>query len=270
MGDTSGTQSIAIKIQDYIPLSKTIIKDCVLLELQSKETQLQEFLSKQSDLSDDLKACYDVLRLRKFDSVCVGNFRSLYIGLKVLNQTQGFNFKIMVGNELARRELDPNSSQWESAKVCCNQKSNDERYHVEIARNVVRRYYDGERETLFETKDEVYVRLMDFVLKGTPWRIVSNAESDVFFAIFFPSRIDKIIKRNTTWKHHESDRSKSIHKALEQFLTGELVTSNDHRIVIGIALLAYLLDEKVQFLNYVATWKSFPRFFDMLDLIKYQ
>ena len=268
VNDKSGTQFVTPEISEFLPLSKTIIKDCTLLELQSGETKLQEFLSKQSNLSDDVKACYNVLKQRKWKTAYVENFRSLNIGLLVLEVTKGMKFEIIKGSELARRELDLQSSQWNSAKVCCGLDVEDNRYHVEIARNVVKRYNAGERESLFNSKDEVYIDLMNYVLNGKSW-VVNNPEIAVFFAIFHPERLTQMIKDFPTWKHHETDRSKSILKALEQFQTKQLVTSNDHRIVIGIALLAYLLNQNVLFLNYMATWKSFPKFFDMLELIKH-
>jgi len=259
-------------IMEYVPLSKTIIKDCTLMELQKGERRLQNFLAKQPFLSRDLLSCYNVLRFRDLGLIDVGNFRSLLVGLTVLDKIKGIKFKIKIGKQLSKRELDPHSSQWESAKVCCGQESTDRRYHVEIARKVVQRYNDGERETLFNTKDEVYERLLEYVIDGKPWSI-SNPEIDVFFAIFHPERLDDIIKNNPTWKHHESDRSKSILEGLYELLSSRPISSDDHRIVIGIALLAYLFGENLDrtlFVNYDCVSKSFPLFFDMLENLSLQ
>lgn len=266
--NSSDTESITLKLQDFIPLSKTIIKDCTLLELQSGEDKLQNFLLHQNDLSEDVLACLEVLTIgRKLGVAKVRNFRSLLIGLKMLEIQKGIKFDIVMGNQLSERELDPQSSQWESAKVCCGLQTFDSRYHVEIAKTVVMKYNQGYREELFDTKDEVYLELLEYVKTGMKMRI-NNPEIAVFYAIFHPEELPKMVRYFPTWKHHESDRSKSILEALEQFLTGKLVKSNDHRIVIGIALLAYILDENVTFLHYSCTWKSFPKFFDMLEAIK--
>jgi hypothetical protein len=72
-------------------------------------------------------------------------------------------------------------------------------------------------------------------------------------------------KRFPAIQGHESNRLEEMEKCLKQFNNGELIETNDHRVVQAIAMLGVVENKKVNFSNKDCVSKSWPKFWDFLE-----
>ena len=104
-----------------LPLDKKVLKACAILEIKNQTSFVEKFLLENFfDLSDDCKSVYLALVNRYNDSIPVGNYGGLYVGLWYLYQDLGITKKFIMGEQLKSRSLilnDDNSSKKWSVKI---------------------------------------------------------------------------------------------------------------------------------------------------------
>ena len=227
--------------------NKSIIVKATLLEFIANSYVIEPFLrSRFFDLPQDAQACYLALCNREKVSLPVGNCRSLLIGLKYLIQEDKIPvYNLVMGEQLKKRKLDKNSSQWSSIKVLCGEKVRDNRYHVNLARRVKDVWDNGDLDKLLMEDDHTlknqikYALDLNFRIKNLrlfEYDNLKNPEDAPFAVVFDQITIKQALKKFPTLRHHESNRVKELRKSIYQYENEELVTTDDHRIVMAIAL----------------------------------
>ncbi len=260
------------EILKLIPKSKLILSACAILEIKNETLFVEEFLRDNvENLSDDLMAIYLALLNRNNKKIPVLNYGGLATKLDVLYRDDlHVKKKLIMGKQLQKRKLrDINSSKMDSAKLLLfpidyNLLGN---YYTKLAYKVRRNWDDGNTSSIFRMMnqpDENILRMMKYFFDGTRYK-VDNSEIAVFDAIINEKHLDNLIREYTSWKNHETDRSKTIHQTLKQYHIGKKITTTDPRIIICIVLKGKLEHRKVIVKYTHLVSKIFPRFWEVID-----
>lgn len=253
----------------YYPLDKKILKACAILELKNNTEFVQKFLlDKFFDLNDDSKSIYLALINRHNQVIPVGNYGGLLTALKVYYDLSGINKLFLVEKQLSSRKLiDQHSSKVGIAMFLLGYDVTH--YNIPLYyKNIVKRVLDSWNDPkkiieCMETPDNNIVRVMEYCFKGIYYE-TNNSEIDVYTAILDESQTDKLIQKNKSWLNHETDRTKTIKLSLNQYHNKNTITTDDPRVIMGIALKAKIADREVHFKFPSAISKIYPRFWDVM------
>lgn len=253
-----------------LPLDKSWIKCCTMLDIIKNETHTYDFLKNypQDELSDDVKACYDVLLSSDYNYFNVRNFRSLAVCLYYYLLGKGVSEPLdhlMMGEQLSKRKLlDENSSQLLSAKILLGQVNIYELeydklpFHSKFARNAVERY-----PKFIEYPDYTIKKQFDFYIKklcGKNAFLKVESAEDVPLAVAFDQMtIDDAKIKFPQMANHETNRFKEM-----KTINYEVCASKDHRIIMAHAMKRMYDRKSLHIMNEECVGKSFPKFFNYL------
>ena len=260
-----------------------------------------------NDLSDDEKAARTAFSVWNSDGpIDVGESGTLFRLVQFYFWKMGINRKIITHGTLTKRveEMDATSdiihlplaergkfeggtSQWISASILMNnreilpevsfyvQKSYDARdYRINQEKLGLPIDYNRPDPTI-KTQIEEYIKVLKFRFDYAQPDRLGDCDLYCFLRAF--DRITADIGRSI-WpqvQKHESNRIEKMESSLLQLHRGEIITSNDHRVVEAIAMLIQSLNPKIsiaelrsKFLNPDCVAKKWPRFWEFMEKIR--
>ena len=276
----------------YLPIDKSWIIRMGVLDMLDNSDNIQKFLEKQANLSDDLLALQRASRVWKGNEpVNIGESGTLYRFLRFASWKLNLNKKFVISGTLKNRKLtnnpdivdlsqeellklDNNTSQWASAKVLLGDRErlDNPPYKLKLTYEAVEHWelQKNKGEGWIPRLDETILRQAQSyraLLKGLDSGFYPIQAEDFCFAYGFG--LTNSIEGEKKWPNlhgHESDRIKEIETMLEKAKKGMAIDSKDHRVVQAIAMWAKVNDKKIQILYPDSVNKSWPRFWEFLSL----
>ncbi|MFC1728112.1 hypothetical protein ACFLZ7_01445 [Nanoarchaeota archaeon] len=263
----------------YIPLDKSWIIRMGLLDLLNSHKNIIEFLEKQKNLSDDLKALYRALIDWNSDEpIDVGESGTLYRFLKFASWKLGLKKEFILSGTLKNRNicdnpeiinwpqeklitLDGGTSQWASAAALAgdDEEIDNPPYKLKITYEAIKHWKTSNWEIRFDktilAQASAYLQ---WLKTGKMDFKPEQAEDYCFARAFDLISAEEGEKLWPSLHGHESDRIKEMEEQLQK----EKITSKDHRVVHAIAMLRKS-KENVQ--NPECVNKSWPQFWMFLQ-----
>ena len=283
-------------IYDYIPLDKSWIIRMGVLDITNSYKDIREFIEKQEDLGDDLKALGRISK--NWDSnnpLDIGESGTLYRFIRFAT------WKLEKKNELIKRgtlkdrkmcdnpeivnwplekllTLDGGTSQWATAAILMGstEKIEEPDDKIQLAYGAVshwnkKRIFHGNWEPRYDkTINRQAAYFVDALRKGlreinlVPWRSEDYCFARAFEAIskergkeLFPQIVN-----------HESNRIKEMEKVIKSANNDEYIDSKDHRVVQAYAMRQLFFGNEIKVKNKNAVNKSWPQFWDFMEYAK--
>ena len=275
----------------HVPLDKSWMIRMGILDLRNGMETTINFLEKLSGLSEDLEALCRASRLwKKSDEIDIGESGTLFRFLQFLSWKEklGKNFvrhgtlktrKITTDENIVNYSieqlltLDNNTSQWASAAVLCgNTEPRPENLPFKLALTYEAVAHWQERhdagevwkprydETISE-QATVFLKL----LKGESVVFVPKQAEDYCFArAFWFISAEEGLHRWPSLLGHESNRIEEMEHMINEVKLGNLICSNDHRVVQALAMYAAVCKKNLFFKNPSCVSKSWPQFWDFM------
>jgi hypothetical protein len=285
----------------YIPLSKYWSTRLGFLDIISKEKYgngiFVPLLARKAGfgerLSDDLKVVVRIYDewLSK-DEHKVGEAGAVYRALQFYSWKHGLNKKFIKEGTLKDRKMCKNSKiiswpleklvkldhktpQWASASILCGCKDEfPSNYFLNLSKEAVGHYkYCRKKGKDCDLRIDYTIlgQAMAFIdiLQGKPSDFIAQHQDDYCFSRAF-ELVDKKegLSRWPELQGHESNRLEEMEKMLLKLENNEKIDSKDHRVVQVIAMLALLEEKKIKFAHPSCVSKSWPQFWDFLELAK--
>jgi len=281
------------RYERFILLDKSWINRMGVLDIIHGYTDIQEFLAKQTNLSDDLLALKRASELWNTNSpIDVGESGTLYRLLQFASWKLNLNKKFIKQGTLQGRsitndqiivnlgleellKLDNQTSQWATASVLLG---NEERisnppHKLQQTFDAVD-HWNKQRQVglVWESKyDETIQKQAEaFLQLYTGSRPVFNPEhsEDYCFARVFGYMTKKEGEKMwSSLRGHETDRIEEMEKAIAQAEAGELIDSKDHRVVQAMTMWGMVNNKKLTFSHPEAVNKSWPQFWNFMKEI---
>jgi len=275
----------------YIPLDKSWIIRMGILDIVNGYSDIQDFLSKQENLGDDLIALKRVADAWKNDEpVDVGESGTLYRFLKFASWKLCLGKKFITQGTLANRaitndpkiinlkqtellKLDNNTSQWASAAVLLgdNERLINAPFKLKLTYEAVDHWktmrekgitwephYD---ETILSQAESYLMILAGQKAEFTP----KQAEDFCFAYVFGYMTAEQGEKLWPALRGHESDRIVEVVETLRDAKENKIITSKDHRVIQAIAMWGKVNSKKVNILYLQSVNKSWPQFWNFLN-----
>ncbi|MFZ2484628.1 MAG: hypothetical protein WAX80_02970 [Minisyncoccia bacterium] len=274
----------------YIPLDKSWIIRMGVLDMVNGYDDIQKFLSKQDNLSDDLLALKRAVEAWKSDELIdVGESGTLYRLLKFASWKLGLNKKFITHGTLSERkitddpsivnlpqerllELDNGTSQWATAAVLLGdgERLSSPPFKLALTYEAIDDWKQKRSKGLMweprydETilnQSQTYLEL----LRGNKPKFVAKQAEDFCFAYTFGyMTAEEGEKRWPALRGHESDRVLEIQEMLSVAKEGREVSSKDHRVIQAIAMWGKVNNKPINILYPESVNKSWPQFWDFL------
>jgi hypothetical protein len=256
---------------NFIPLDKSWIMRMGILDIIHGKKDINNFLAKQKNLSDDLLALKkSAVDWNKNITIDVGESGTLFRFLQFVSWKKELNKKFITKGTLAKRKinnnpeiinfsqaqllkLDNKTSQWASVAALCGDKIRlkDAPYKLKLTYEAIdhwnRQRGNGKKwtarydETIF-AQAETFLKL----LNGKKVNFSPQQAEDYCFAFTFGYITKKEgEKRWPSLKGHESNRIKKMSEMLDSAKKGKAITSKDHRVVQAIAMWGKLNNKKI-------------------------
>jgi hypothetical protein len=262
-----------------------------ILDTVNGQNDIQTFLSKQKNLSDDLLALKKAIEGWKSNGpIDVGESGTLYRVLKFATWKLGVHKKFITRGTLAHRaiidnpdiinlsqtellKLDNGTSQWATAATLLGDKERllDPPFKLGLTYEAVSHWEEKRKGCKMWTprhdrtilnQARSYLEL----LKGKKTEFIPEQNEDFCFAYAFGYiTAEEGEKRWPAIRGHESDRAKEMHTMREAAKNGKEISSKDHRVVQAIAMWGKVHGKKINILHPSATNKSWPQFWDFLN-----
>ncbi len=270
----------------YIPLDKSWIIRMGVLDLLNGYEDTVQFLSKQKQLSTDLKALQQAILDWSSGIIHVGESGTLYRFLKFASWKLKLNKKFILSGTLEKRkicddpkiinyslqellELDNRTSQWASAAVLLGSRERVAHppYKLKLTYEAVSHWKERRsRELCWEPRfDETILRQAEaFVdlLKTGKTSFVPKQPEDYCFACAFG------LVKGDAWpslRSHETNRIEEMKKMLRKADKGTEIDSVDHRVVQAVAMRQKLKGMSIKVKYPEAVNKSWPQFWKFLS-----
>jgi hypothetical protein len=269
-------------LDDYIPLSKSVGHRLMILEMLDDGYEYMDFLSEQNRLNllpDDLKVDLHILRdWKNRKIISVGESRTSLIFSKTFFNFKKLDRQFKKSGTLINRKLDGNSSQWKSARMLCGESIKPDSYHTKMTAKIIKAWNKSKDKTkLFNTKDDTIRNqclMVEAKLKHKEFDFpVMNPEDAIIGFLFGYIGLADIMIRFPTLLNHESNRPKEIMKTMIEVMSGESITSKDHRIVTAFVMYGLVYDIGIKVKNPKCVTKAFVLFWryynERLKIIKY-
>jgi len=282
-----------MSFRKYIPLDKYwMIRMGFLDIVNGKEDGIIEVLSREEkkNLNGDVTALLNVAENWKSKKeINVGESGTLFRYLQFAIWKLKLDKKLIKSGTLSKREicndskivnwplaklleLDKGTSQWASVSILLGNKEilDNSPYFLNVTYEAVKHWkerrnsgliYDIKHDEILERQAGAFLELLE--KKKTSFR-ASNPDDYCFARAFNLINKEEGAKRFPAIQGHESNRLDEMEKCLKQFENGELVETNDHRVVQAVAMLGLIKSKKTKFSNKECVAKSWPQFWDFL------
>lgn len=255
---------------DLLPLSKKHLKSYAVLELLNNTTFVQDFIGRNLDRSnDDIKDIYTGLQDRYKEEIRCHGYRGWLIAQKLVYEKLRKNKRFILGERLSRRELDTTSSQYSSAKILLMDNFLFERtlHHSDKISDQIaytcRILWNIDKVNL-DVPDPSESEQFMFYMANT-YLNPNNPENIPLQVVFGYMTIAEAVSKFPQIKHHESDRSISIPRALAEMRCNTPISTDDHRVVKAIAMYCGKHGIPVKFEHPECVSKSNPNFWECLE-----
>jgi len=280
-----------LSIKKYIPLDKYWMIRMGVLDILNGKDDIKNILRKEKDINGDVQALFNVANdWQTKNEINVGESGTLFRYLQFAIWKLNLNKKLFKSGTLLKRKicdnpeiigwpiakllgLDNGTSQWASAAILLGNKEvlKNPPYFLKITQEGLKHWKKRrEKELIYDIKyDEILLKQAKTFLeiletrktKFTP----SNPDDYCFARAFSLITKEEGKKKFPAIQGHESNRLEEMEKCLQQFDNGEIVETNDHRVVQSIAMLGIAKNKKVKFSNKDCVSKSWPRFWDFIE-----
>lgn len=166
-------------------------------------------------------------------------------------------------------ELDNNTPQWASAAILTgNIEPTPDDYFLNLSKEALENYNKRKCELRLDDTISNQANAFIEILKKNKTNFKPRQQDDYCF-----SRAFNIInkeegeKRWPELKGHESNRLEEMEIQLNNLKNNKPITSNDHRVVQAISMLALKLKKEIKILNPKSVSKSWPQFWKFLEFI---
>ena len=223
-----------------IPLDKSWMIRLGVLDILSGDKQIVEFLEKQEELNDDVKALLNAAKSWNTNEIDVGESGTLYRFLRFASWKLGLKKKFILHGTLEKRkicddpeivnwplkkllELDNGTSQWASAAVLLGNEEKVENapYKLKVTYEA-KKYWDLMRESNLPWEaryDETILKQAENFLKlletGKLNFKAEQAEDYCFSRAFNLISKEEGERRWKSLRGHESDRIEEMENSLE-------------------------------------------------------
>jgi hypothetical protein len=289
----------------YVPWFKSQIIRVAILDLIRGygPGDLIRFLDSQEDLGGDLKALRRIAEAWVYQnkSLDVGESATIYRFVSFYSWKYGISRPIVVSGTLAERAeemgatpdivnwplaklltLEGGTTQWATMAILMGNKEvlPQVPFYIQQTYNVMEHYdkqrdegkvWIPQRDITLSTQIEEYIRFLKTgktAIKPTKLGDCDLACFLMAFGIITPGEAKDL------WpmiQFHESNRVKAMREALEQLLLGNIICTDDHRVVQALAMLIQSKnlsisadDIRKRFHNPNCVNKTWPRFWDFL------
>lgn len=275
----------------YIPLDKSWIIRMGILDIVNGYDDIENFLSTQENLGDDLLALKKASESWKTSTdIDVGESGTLYRLLKYVSWKQNLHKNFILQGTLKHRKInddqvvlklsqtdllkfDNGTSQWASAAVLLGdpERLHQPPYKLDLTYQAVEHWQTQRDKGLswIPRYDETILKQAETYLKmlnnEKPDFIPEQTEDFCFAYMFGYMTATEGEKMWPALRGHESDRIVEIQETLKEAEEGKDVNSKDHRVVQAIAMWGKINKRKVNILYPEAVNKSWPQFWDFLD-----
>jgi len=287
------TRNISIN-KKYIPLDKSWIIRMGVLDIINDKNDIQKFLNKQKNLSDDLIALKRAsLDWNSNKPINIGESGTLYRLLKFASWKLNLNKKFIIEGTLKKRKINDNSSvvnisqkellkldketsQWASAAVLLGDRERIKKppFKLALTYEAIDHWNKQKSKGLpwIARHDETILnQVLTYlkILKGQKTDFVPKQAEDFCFAyVFGYINANEGEKRWPALRGHESDRILEIEKSLKAAMEGKEINSKDHRVVQAIAMWSKVNKKEIKFNHPKSVDKSWPQFWDFLNHYK--
>ncbi|MFA7252354.1 MAG: hypothetical protein WC027_00665 [Candidatus Paceibacterota bacterium] len=281
-----------LNLDNYIPLDKYWMIRMGVLDILNGKKDIVKILEKEDrkNLGGDVSALFNAAKnWETKNEISVGESGTLFRYLQFAIWKLKLNKKLIKEGTLIKRdvcnnpeivkwplakllELDKGTSQWASAAVLLGneEKIENSPYFLKLTSEALKHWQDRRKEGLvYDIRhDQILGRQAEAFLElleknKTSFR-ASNPDDYCFARAFNLINKEEGAKRFPAIQGHESNRLDEMEKCLRQFEGGEVIETNDHRVVQSIAMLGVLKNKKVKFSNPGCVSKSWPQFWDFL------
>jgi len=285
---------MAIKdLQRHIPLEKSWIIRMGVLDLIHGRSQISIFLESTPNLSDDLLALKQAVKVWPTNqTVDVGEsgtlirflqFTSWKLNLKkefrakgtLKNRTINNNPAIIELNQKELLRFDGGTSQWASAKALLGDKHRISKpphllgityeaidhWNTQISQNLD---WQPKLDRTIYRQAKYFLQL--FKNSKTNFKPI-QAEDYCFARALNLITQEEGLDRWPQLQNHESNRIIEMEKELDNFINGREIQSKDHRVIQAIAILAKKQDKKVIFRHPQSVSKTWPLFWEFLESV---
>jgi hypothetical protein len=279
---------------NFIPLDKSWIIRMGILDIIHGKKDINNFLAKQKNLSDDLLALKRVTTdWNKRKAIDVGESGTLFRFLQFVSWKQKLNKKFIIKGTLAKRKitdnpkiinlsqsqllkLDNQTSQWASVSALCGDKKRlkNAPYKLKLTYKAIEHWNKQRKKgkKWIPRYDETILAQAETYLKLLNRKKVNfspRQAEDYCFAFTFGYITKKEgEKRWPSLKGHESNRIKEMSEMLDSAKKRKAVTSKDHRVVQAIAMWGKINNKQAKILYPNAVKKSWPQFWDFLKFVQ--
>ena len=276
--------------QGYIPLDKSWIIRMGILDLLNGYDDTTQFIKKQEQLSDDLKALYRASLAWKSDEpIDVGESGTLYRFLRFASWKLDIDKEFILHGSLKQREicdnpeivnysldellkLDNGTSQWASASVLLGSKERipNPPYKLRLSYEAVSHWKKQRKKGHhWEPRyDETILRqaiaFLELLKKGETSFIPQQPEDYCFARAFELITKEDGELRWPSLRGHESNRIAEMERVLCDTVVGKEINSRDHRIVQAIAMLRKVKGKDIKVKYPEVVKKSWPQFWKFL------
>ena len=253
-------------VELQIPPDKKILKGFALMEIQHQTTHIQDFIMNHwQELNEDSQAVGLALANRYNHRIPVLNYGGLYEGLYVLyHEFLGIEKEFILGKQLASRPRasDKSSKKWIARHVLGSPSASFhlDGYYLELGDKMYRNWPDRKTvTTMMKEPDKNLKRVVDYVNIGKGFHIDNSeiAVSAVILEIADPLETLKLYGEQ--WKAHETDRTKTLIKALRDYKDGKVIDIPDPRIIFSLIAKSKLDKKDVKIKNEYLVNKIFPQ-----------
>ncbi len=278
----------------FIPLDKSWVIRMGFLDVASGHKNIISFLDSQNNLNDDLLALKKVCEEWDISNdIHVGESGTIYRLFKFASWKLGLNKNFILEKSLKDRsvcndptivnlrleellKLDNGTSQWATASVLLG--------NTEILENIPYKLqvtYDAllhwsqkrKKQEVWEARhDQTILKQAETfqkIMKGEkPDFECEQAEDYCFGRIFGYITKEEGEKRWPALRGHETDRIKEMEKTIKQLRFNLPVDSKDHRVIQSVGMYIKLHKLEVEILYPHTVNKTWPQFWEFLDIIK--
>ncbi len=276
-----------------IPLDKSWMIRMGILDILSGNAQRTiDFLSKQPHLGGDLKALIRAAKVWDTDEpVDVGEAGTLLRILTFASWKFDLNKKFIIRGTLLDREIedDPDmvnwslerlhalkTSQWTTAAILLGNttKLQNPRFKVQVSYDATAHWTEcmGFGKHWKPRYDETILKqALHFIklLQGRKNDFVAEQAEDFCFAYVFG--LITAEEGDRLWpalRDHESNRILEMPRVIEAIKSAQHIDSNDHRVVQAGVMYSEVYGKLVTVANTACVSKSWPRFWDFIDLCR--
>lgn len=277
----------------YIPFDKSWMMRLGVLDLLKCHDNMINFLSHQTELSEDLEALLRASKAwKKNEPIDVGESGTLYRCLMYAAWKRNEPREFIKRGTLKDRKicndpsiihwpleklltLDGGTTQWVTASLL-----NGAMYamlnpppKIQLTYDAIQHWTERRAKKMcWEEREDMtlFTQALCYegILEGRRTYFPEHSEDYCFArALGFITRQEGE-KRWPQLAHHESNRLDAMEEAMKAALSGQTIVSDDHRVVQAMAMWGKVNNVQVYFSNPNAVRKSWPQFWRYLEVAK--